>query len=77
MKDWFRKGAAKISLLSGVLLLPVLFAVFFSSVAADKPQTAIDEESQQCLVCHSSHRYEITDTLTGETVTMKIGRAHV
>lgn len=72
MKDWFRKGAAKISLLSGMLLLPVLFAVFFSSVAADKPQTAIDEESQQCLVCHSSHRYEITDTLTGETVTMKM-----
>lgn len=72
MKDWFGKGTAKISLFSGLILLPILFAVFFSSVAADKPEATIDEESLQCLVCHSSNNYQITDTVSGKTVTMKM-----
>ncbi|MPL82257.1 hypothetical protein SDC9_28193 [bioreactor metagenome] len=51
--------------------IPLLCAIFLS-FGSEKPAVTIDGESKQCLVCHGSPRYELTDTLTGETVTMKM-----
>ncbi|GAP42922.1 cytochrome c554 [Lentimicrobium saccharophilum] len=70
MKHWLRKRPAGwVALTTG--FIPLLFAIFLS-FGSEKPAVTIDEESKQCLVCHGSHRYELTDTLTGETVTMKM-----
>lgn len=70
MKYWLRKRMAGwVAVTTG--FIPLLCAIFLS-FGSEKPAVTIDGESKQCLVCHGSPRYELTDTLTGETVTMKM-----
>lgn len=52
-------------------LLPLLFAAFFS-VSAEKPEVQLDEESLNCLKCHSTPRYEFIDSVTGDVAIRKM-----
>lgn len=52
-----------------VLLLLTIFSV---SVASDKKAKSLDDESKQCLKCHSQIKYTLVDTASGDSVKVKM-----
>ncbi|MFH1121176.1 MAG: cytochrome c3 family protein [Bacteroidota bacterium] len=53
-------------------LLLVCMAIYSGTLASDKKAKHLDEESKQCLKCHAQARYVLTDSITGDSVKMKM-----